>query len=328
MPLQNFQYDRIMRQYNQKQLRNQRLREEHRQEAFVHAPRLRSIEEEIASASASAARNLLLGKAQNTEDLQQTLASLLTERKQVLLEHGYPENYLDMPYDCPICQDTGFHDGQKCICFKKAEIELLYAESNLTEILEKENFHHFSFDYYSDTMRDDTTGLSSKEAAKKAYDTALDFVNHFDQSHGNLFFMGDTGVGKSFLSHCIAYELLKSAHYVLYFSAFDLFDLLANRTFQHKDDGLTAELIYDCDLLIIDDLGTELTNSFISSQLFLCLNERIQRGKSTIISTNLSLQEFKDIYSERAFSRIVSDFQIVKLFGQDIRIHKKIAGGS
>ena len=106
------------------------------------------------------------------------------------------------------------------------------------------------------------------------------------------FLYGDTGVGKTFLSHCIARELLRSTHCVLYFSAYDLFDMMAANSFSRKDTGTDEELIYDCDLLIIDDLGTELTNSFVSSQLFLCLNERIMRRKSTIISTNLTLKKF------------------------------------
>ena len=121
----------------------------------------------------------------------------------------------------------------------------------------------------------------------------------------NLFLYGSTGVGKTFLSHCIASELLKTAHCVLYFSAFDLFDRLAQTAFSRKSETDPGDdFILDCDLLIIDDLGTELTNSFVSSQLFLCINERISRRKSTIISTNLKLEDFSATYSERTFSRI------------------------
>ena len=129
--------------------------------------------------------------------------------------------------------------------------------------------------------------------------------------------------GKTFLSHCIAQELLDTAHCVMYFSAFDLFDLLADSKFsREKNEG--AEFILDSDLLIIDDLGTELTNSFVSSQLFLCINERIMRRKSTIISTNLSLESLVEIYSERTFSRITSNYTMLKLTGDDIRIKKKL----
>ena len=139
------------------------------------------------------------------------------------------------------------------------------------------------------------------------------------------FLYGSTGVGKTFLSHCIARELLKTAHCVLYFSAFDLFDKLAQNTFARKTETDPGEdFIYDCDLLIIDDLGTELSNSFTTSQLFICLNERILRQKPTIISTNLALEDIKSIYSERTFSRISSNYTLLRLTGDDIRIQKKL----
>ena len=153
-------------------------------------------------------------------------------------------------------------------------------------------------------------------------------MQDFDSCWQNLFLYGSTGTGKTFLSHCIAHELIESAHCVLYFSAFDLFDRLAQNTFGHKAQEDSGEkFIYDCDLLIIDDLGTELTNSFVSSQLFLCINERIARRKSTIISTNLKLEDFSATYSERTFSRIASNFQMLKLIGKDIRIQKIFLGG-
>ena len=192
----------------------------------------------------------------------------------------------------------------------------------------KRIFDSFSFDYYSATIKNEATGLSALETARRAYDTAQRFVQNFDHKFENLFLYGDTGVGKTFLSHCIARELLRSTHCVLYFSAYDLFDMMAANSFSRKDTGTDEELIYDCDLLIIDDLGTELTNSFVSSQLFLCLNERIMRRKSTIISTNLTLKNFSDTYSERTFSRIASNYQMISLIGKDIRIQKIFLGGN
>ena len=175
-------------------------------------------------------------------------------------------------------------------------------------------------------MKNEATGLTERETARRAYDIARGFVRYFDDSFENLFLYGDTGVGKTFLSHCIAHELLESAHCVMYFSAFDLFDLLADSKFS-RDKTEGQEFVFDSDLLIIDDLGTELTNSFVSSQLFLCINERIMRRKSTIISTNLKLENFSETYSERTFSRIASNYRMVKLEGKDIRIQKIFLGG-
>ena len=323
MPLQNYQYDTIMREYNRRQARNRRVQEEHLAEAYGKIPRLREIDEEVATLSARKARALISRQETGIEDLRNDIALLSQERTALLLSSGYPADYLEMSYTCPLCQDTGYIGSQKCSCFRKAEIELLYTQSNLKEILEKENFDHFS----SDTITNDSTGLTERETARRAYNLAREFIADFDNSFQNLFFYGDTGVGKTFLSHCIAHDLLDSAHCVLYFSAFELFDFLASSAFSRSSDAPDDEPIFDCDLLIIDDLGTELTNSFVSSQLFLCINERIMRKKSTIISTNLKLEDFSATYSERTFSRIASNYQMTKLVGKDIRIQKIFLGG-
>ena len=327
MPLHNYQYDTIMREYSRRQAQNRRIQEQHQAQAYQQLPRLREIDEEVATLSARKVRALITGQETGLDDLKNDIALLSQERSALLLSEGYPQDYLEMHYTCPLCQDTGYVGSQKCTCFKKAEIELLYTQSNLKEILEKENFDHFSFDLYSDTITNDSTGLSARETARRAYDIAQTFVRNFDSSFENLFLYGDTGVGKTFLSHCIAHDLLESAHCVLYFSAFDLFDHLAGSAFSRKDDKPGEDLVFDCDLLIIDDLGTELTNSFVASQFFLCINERIMRKKSTIISTNLKLEDFSATYSERTFSRIASNYRMVKLIGKDIRIQKIFLGG-
>ena len=327
MPLHNYQYDTIMREYSRRQAQNRRIQEQHQAQAYQQLPRLREIDEEVATLSARKVRALITGQETGLDDLKNDIALLSQERSALLLSEGYPQDYLEMHYTCPLCQDTGYIGSQKCSCFKKAEIELLYTQSNLKEILEKENFDHFSFDLYSDTITNDSTGLSARETARRAYDIAQTFVKNFDSSFENLFLYGDTGVGKTFLSHCIAHDLLESAHCVLYFSAFDLFDHLAGSAFSRKDDKPGEDLVFDCDLLIIDDLGTELTNSFVASQFFLCINERIMRKKSTIISTNLKLEDFSATYSERTFSRIASNYRMVKLIGKDIRIQTIFLGG-
>ena len=326
MALQNFQYDIIMREYSRRQSQVQHDLEERRKEAFIRVPRLLEIDQEVAALSARKARSLLLGESDTVEDLKKDVAALAQERRTLLRSNGFSDDYLEPHYFCPLCQDTGYVDGQKCSCFKKSEVELLYTQSNLKEILKKENFEHFSFDWYSDTMKNEATGLTERETARRAYDIARGFVRNFDSSFENLFLYGDTGVGKTFLSHCIAHDLLESAHCVMYFSAFDLFELLADSKFS-RDKTEGQEFVFDSDLLIIDDLGTELTNSFVSSQLFLCINERIMRRKSTIISTNLKLENFSDTYSERTFSRIASNYRMVKLEGKDIRIQKIFLGG-
>ena len=326
MALTNTQYNSIMRLYEQRQTKNRHLRDERLHYVYNHVTGYRNLDESVATLSVAQGKKMLNGDLNALSELKERLHKLTSDKRKLLCDAGLPFDYLDPIFDCPDCQDTGYVGSQKCTCFKKAEIELLYTQSNLKEILKKENFDHFSFDYYSDTMKNEATGLTERETAKRAYDIARGFVRNFDDSFENLFLYGDTGVGKTFLSHCIAHELLESAHCVMYFSAFDLFDLLAESKFsREKTEG--EEFVFDSDLLIIDDLGTELTNSFVSSQLFLCINERIMRRKSTIISTNLKLENFSDTYSERTFSRIASNYRMVKLEGKDIRIQKIFLGG-
>ena len=234
-----------------------------------------------------------------------------------------------MHYTCPICQDTGYVDNQKCICFKRAISEHLYTQSNIRELLKTASFDAFSLDYYPEDMINKSSGQTARQFAETALERAKDFVQNFDHSFENLFIYGDTGVGKTFLTYCIAKELLDSMHSVIYYSAFDLFDAFARNTFSNSEttEG-ENDYILNCDLLIIDDLGTELTNSFVASQFFLCINERILRKKSTVISTNLTLGNFMDTYSERVFSRVSSNYTMITLIGKDIRIQKKILGGN
>ena len=325
MSLNNAQYDSIIRDYQLRQSRRRQEKEKRVQEAYQKAPRLKEIDEEIASLSVASARKLLSGDEQILSQLKEQISQLGKERIQVLQSSGFPADYMQLTYDCPDCHDTGYVDGQKCHCFKKAEIELLYTQSNISPILEKENFDTLSFDFYSEEIKDSRSGISSKERMYKAVDTCKQFVHDFDTAGGNLFFYGDTGIGKTFLSHCIARELIETTHSVIYFSAQMLFELFAKKRFdRHSEEPDFTDHIYDCDLLIIDDLGTELTNSFVNSELFLCLNERLTNGKSTIISTNLPLNVFADTYSERIFSRISNHFTMIKLFGNDIRLQKKI----
>lgn len=327
MPLSNSQYDEIIREYNAKQIRNQHMVETRIQEVYGKDARLKEIDDAISSCSLSQAKKLLNGDVTALADLRQQLSDYRKQRLTILQELGYSESYLEPTYDCSDCKDTGYIGNERCHCFKQRAIDLVYTQSNIRNILQDENFDTFSFDYYSEIEINPSTGFSSLETMQKAVDECRKFIQEFDREFSNLFLYGDTGVGKTFLSNCIAKELLDTGHSVIYFTAFQLFDILEKNTFHREtDEEIIAahQNIFDCDLLIIDDLGTEMPNSFTTSQLFLCLNERILRKKSTIISTNLTLNQVAEIYSERTFSRVSSSYVMLKLFGDDIRIQKKL----
>lgn len=325
MAINNSQYDAIFRIYAQKQVHNRDIVDKRRKTVYNLIPELENIHNSISLLSVQQARKLLNGDENALNELKIEIRKLTDRKTELLLSAGFSADYLEPVYDCPDCKDTGYIGNQKCHCFQKAIIDLLYSQSNLQEILKRENFDTFSFSYYSDNHIDSVTGRSSLATMKNAYLVAREFVDTFGKDFRNLFLYGDTGVGKTFLSNCIAKELIDKAFSVIYMTSFELFDTIAKSKFE-KDAAaeMMCEHIFDCDLLIIDDLGTELANSFTTSQLFLCLNERLLKKRSTIISTNLSLDSIVDIYSERTFSRITSNYTMLKLTGDDIRIKKKL----
>lgn len=328
MGLTNSQYNTIMREYELQQSSNHADLMRRAEEIYSRFPEFSEIDASIASLSTACARRLLDDEESSVDELRRQIEGLSARKARLLTDAGYPADYLAPRYRCPDCQDTGYIGSRKCHCFRQAAIDLLYMQSNLREILKTENFSHFSFDYYSDGILDPVTGLTALQTAQRTYRECRRFVEEFDERFENLFLYGDTGLGKTFLSHCIARDLLESTHSVIYFSSFRLFELFADSAFGRSGGEAADELeqhIFECDFLIIDDLGTELVNSFVSSQLFHVLNERILRRKSTLISTNLTLATFADTYSERIFSRISSNYTMLKLIGDDIRLQKKIS---
>lgn len=322
MALTNSQYEEIRRGYERTRDMNRLLAESRREEIYASIPGFRDLTDSVSMLSAASARRLLDGEEGVLAELHEKLAEIAAAQKQMLAQYGYPADYMDPVYTCPECQDTGYRSGAdglkvKCRCLRQQEIRILYAQSNIQELAARENFSTLSYDYYQGE------DLRRFEAAVQI---CRDFIRDFDSGFHNLFFYGTVGTGKSFLSGCIAEELLRTGKSVIYFSASGLFETLARYSFDIRSKETLHDLyddIYGCDMLIIDDLGTEITNSFVTSQLFSCLNERYLRGRSSLISTNLSLEELRDRYSDRIFSRITSSFTLCKLTGPDIRILKK-----
>lgn len=317
MALTKTQYDTIKRRYEEKQTRNMRLLMQRRQQVYAQLPEYQELEASVGATSVAHARLLLEGDEAALEALKGQLAQNALRRRALLTGAGYPEDYLEPFYDCPDCQDTGYIGGEKCHCFRQQEITLLYEQSGIQEMIARENFDTLSTAYYEgeDLQRFENAALISHK-----------FVDNFKKSYQNLLFYGTVGTGKSFLSGCIARELLSQGLSVIYFSAGGLFENLARYSFDVKAKETLYNFckdIYNSDLIIIDDLGTEVTNGFVTSQLFSLLNERHLRQKATIISTNLNLEEMRDRYSDRIFSRITSNYSLCKLTGPDIRMYKK-----
>ncbi|MBQ1993119.1 MAG: ATP-binding protein [Lachnospiraceae bacterium] len=326
MGLSNTQYREIMYKYDQTRLKNQRTLDERYSELFIKIPELETVHNQIITMSAEQARLSIL-EPEKAENLQSRYdiekAKLRQKKTDLLTQNGYPADYLSPIYKCSKCKDTGYIDNEPCSCFKQLKIQLLYENSNLIHILNDENFNTFNFDYYDDSSINKNIGITPRQNIKNIHNKALKFVREFDNEYKNMILYGPTGVGKTFLTHCIAKSLLDTSHTVVYLTSLQLFDILEKNKF-NKDDTFSSNehisYILNCELLIIDDLGTELVNSFTASQLYYFIEERHLNQKSTIFSTNLSFKELRDRYSERIFSRFTGYYTFHMLVGDDIRI--------
>ena len=343
MTLTNAQYDAIMREYNDAQLRHRRELDDRREEVYSALPRMAELDEEAAGLSMQRARELLeerpelfpadaeKSKARRMaadSAFREAMDEISEERTALLQAHGWPADYLDLHADCPLCHDTGFIGNEKCSCFRLKELALLHAQSHLQDVLSEDTFAHFDLSFYSGTP--DSSGSSPRADALHALETAQEFVRTFGTgSAENLCFYGNVGVGKTFLTHCIASELLERGFSVLYQPSYELFESLGSYTFSSgHEEKVLHDAVFSCDLLIIDDLGTELTNAFVASQLFLIMNERALQKKSTVLSTNIPPEAFADTFSERVSSRLLGSYKLIRLSGTDIRILKKLKNRS
>ncbi len=336
MSLSHEQYETIMRGYDDLRLQHRRELEERREQAYAALPRLRELDGEAAAVSMRRARALLLPDEERTkapamtaEELSDALEAIRGERLELLRANGFPEDWLEPAFTCPLCRDTGYADGEKCACLLRKERDLLDRQSGLLGQLREASFEAFSLDYYSCDAP--AGGLSPREEAARALAVSKQYVDAFGapDAERDLCFYGSVGVGKTFLSCCIASGLLAKGHSVLYRPSYELFESLGRYTFSSdENERPTHDAVFSCDLLIIDDLGTELTNSFVASQLFLIMNERELRRKATILSTNIPPEAFADTFSERISSRLLGSYRLIHLSGTDIRLRKKLTGGN
>jgi DNA replication protein DnaC len=314
----------IMKEYEA--LRDKHRKElEHRKSAvYAKIPRLLNIEEALVKLSIDITKAILSnsGNQQELLDiLHKNQMDLKMERVELLSENGYPRDYLDMRFQCKNCKDTGYLESKKCTCLTQKEIEQLYKQSNMSSNFKKENFDMFRLDYYSNEAEDGR--VSPRENMKNIYMTCINYTRNFDAHEKNLFFIGKPGLGKTFLCNSIAKDLLDSGRSVIYQSSPDLIDAIRKYKFDFDKENENApylEELYNCDLLIIDDLGTELSTQFSNLAIYNILNRRLLNNKKIIISTNLNTDELMTTYSERIYSRILGNFSMYKFFGDDIRL--------
>ncbi|MDR2167203.1 MAG: ATP-binding protein [Clostridiales bacterium] len=292
---------------------------------YARLPRVKAIDEKMSNLGLKLARLMLRdGEAAKIAALRQENDALVKEREALLYENGYDEAFFTDAYKCAYCEDSGFAGDEHCHCLKQRVLARYFEMSNLGKILDHENFDAFNINYYADRT-DPAHGISPRANMERVWDICLKFEQNFGKKFENLYFYGETGLGKTFLSNCIARELLNKGHTVIYTTAAQLFRQVEDIRFNRDKTRAQALIaaIYEVDLLIIDDLGTEFITTVTASELFSFINTRLINKKPTIISTNLSPADLEDNYYDRITSRILGEYTTLHFIGEDIRVAKK-----
>ena len=256
------------------------------------------------------------------DEIRRRNLELQAERKCEIAKAGFSENYLEDNYICAICKDTGFRGDIMCVCL--AELYKQEQSSSLSNLfkLGNEKFENFDLQYYDDRPSPQT-GISPQKSMEIVYETCIQYAQKFGQNSMNLFFNGAPGLGKTYLSACIARVVAESGFSVVYDMATVIFTKFEEAKFSRTDNleetRHEIKRYMECDLLIIDDLGTEMTTVFTISALYEIINTRLVTGKKTIVNSNLTIPELQKRYSEQITSRLEGEYQVLTFYGEDIR---------
>ncbi|MDW5299395.1 MAG: ATP-binding protein [Sedimentibacter sp.] len=322
--------ENIMTEYNRKRLKAAHESDLKKEKLYDKIPRLEEIEKQIKLLSISLSR-LFLSNPVNLQEqilnIKEEIEYLKKQRKEIYEQYNIADNYLEIEYECDKCNDTGYTpDGKKCSCFNRQIINNLYTMSNMVHMLKKENFDFFDISVFSNEIYK-SEKLTPKQNMYYILEICEDFCCNFHETNMNLLFYGGTGLGKTFMCNCIANSLINMEISVLYQTAFSLFEIIETHKFnkqnETEENKINYNMIFECDLLIIDDLGTEVSNSFTNAELFNIINERLITEKKVIISTNLSFEQLRETYSDRIMSRVINNFAPLKFYGKDLRYKSK-----
>ncbi|WP_326911159.1 ATP-binding protein [Sedimentibacter sp. MB31-C6] len=322
--------ENIKTEYNKKRLKAAREADLRKEELYERIPGLEEINRKISLASIELSK-LYLSKPDDIEEqvleLKEKITCLKKNKDEFYNKYNIPKNFTEPNYQCSNCNDTGYTlEGKRCNCMNKQIINYLYDISNMIHMLKRENFDTFDINIFSNELYNKEK-LTPRQNMYKILETCEDFCNNFDDVNMNLLFYGGTGLGKTFMCNCIAKALIDMEKSVFYQTAFHLFEIVENHKFykqtETEENRISYNMIFDCDLLIIDDLGTEFNNSFTNAEIFNILNERLITEKKTIISTNLSLEQMAETYSDRIMSRVFSNYAPLKFYGKDLRWESK-----
>ncbi len=252
---------------------------------------------------------------------KQKIRNLTAQQNIILLlrKNNLPDDYLETKYFCPVCEDTGFNESRLCSCHIEVLKKLAFDEEGKKSPLKFCRFEDFDLKYYPDEYSS-VLKCSPREKMREILSFCKEYASSFEPDNQSLFMHGETGLGKTHLSLAIAGKAIEKGYSVIYNSAQNIFNELHKERFGKSDsNGAFEAMVLECDLLVIDDLGTEFQTQFTNSVLYNIINTRINTGLPTIISTNLTLSEIENIYSKKISSRIIGEYAILTFKGNDIR---------
>ncbi|MEE0913876.1 MAG: ATP-binding protein [Ruminococcus sp.] len=313
----------------ERRLKAEKNADRRRIQIYEKLPRTQELEKQISLSGIKAARAVVSGEdvATQMKKLRDKNLAMQQELRDILTSNGYPEDVFEPHYTCKICNDRGYYDENGktlvCNCLKQALISCACEELNRTAPLSLSTFDTFSLDYY-DKNTDSSIGISPYDQMSRILRYCRNYAQNFKMNSESIFMKGATGLGKTHLSLAIANEVINKGYGVIYVSAPTLMQKLEKQFFSKSDENdATINMLLECDLLIVDDLGTEFHAQFSVSQMYNIFNSRMLSNKPIIINTNLTMRELEKIYTERFVSRISGNAQKLDFLGKDIRIRKK-----
>ncbi len=314
----------VMEEYEKIRSKNKEVYEKTVSAIYDNLPRLKEIDNQLKTLAVSICAQLVnsnVSPENAIEKLKTQTDKLISEKTEILKSNGVSPDSLAEKFDCEICKDKGYINGKRCKCYMDKLQNCIQKRSNISRD-KLHTFAKFDLELYSEKVNKEY-GISAKENAESIKKTAMDFAKGKKGCPTHLLFYGNTGLGKTFTSECVAREYIRQGKSVFYTSAPRLFSIFEDYKFGRnttEEAKRTIDYIAEVDLLIIDDLGTEFRTQYVDSILFDTINTRINQGKSMIISTNLSLDQINSTYSQRISSRFIGNFDLIYFFGDDIRL--------
>ncbi|MGI6028630.1 MAG: ATP-binding protein [Candidatus Heteroscillospira sp.] len=298
-----------------------------RAEVYRRAPRVRLMDKRLKEIMVEVF-GAAMGQGGDIKALEQESLSLQAQRAEMLTAMGFGPDYLDELVSCPKCRDSGYVMGHMCSCLQELYDRQVAQSLSSLMLMGDERFENFDLSLYDDALNY-KTGVSPRQCMAAVFNFCKTYAEHFAPGGINLLLRGGPGLGKTFLSACIARVVAGKGYSVVYESAGDAFEAFEEKKFSRYEDcdaAARVERMLTCDLLILDDLGTEMPGGFASGALYAILNKRISTKGSMIMSTNLSPEELRRRYTPQIASRIEGEFEALEFFGRDIRAVKKERG--